>query len=86
LQVLEEGTPWANKAELYIGLIKEAVHMHMNMKDSNCPLTFLDYCVEYQARINNLTVKSMLKLDGSNAHTTTTGDDGDILNICWYSW
>ena len=25
LRVLEEGTPWANKAELDIGLIKEAV-------------------------------------------------------------
>eukprot|EP00957_Ditylum_brightwellii_P195211 14872522-Ditylum_brightwellii.AAC.2 len=25
LRVLEEGTPWANKAELYTGLIKEAV-------------------------------------------------------------
>eukprot|EP00957_Ditylum_brightwellii_P034733 2632588-Ditylum_brightwellii.AAC.1 len=24
LRVLEEGTPWANKAELYIGLIKES--------------------------------------------------------------
>eukprot|EP00957_Ditylum_brightwellii_P164099 12494550-Ditylum_brightwellii.AAC.1 len=23
LRVLEEGTPWANKAELYIGLVKE---------------------------------------------------------------
>jgi hypothetical protein len=25
LQVLEEGTPWANKDEVYIGLMKEAV-------------------------------------------------------------
>ena len=25
LQALEEGTPWSNKAELYIGLLKEAV-------------------------------------------------------------
>ena len=25
LRVLEEGTPWSNKAELYIGLLKEAV-------------------------------------------------------------
>jgi hypothetical protein len=25
LRVLEEGTPWANKAKLYIGLIKKAV-------------------------------------------------------------
>ena len=33
LRVLEEGTPWANKAELYIGLIKEAVRK--DMKDSN---------------------------------------------------
>jgi hypothetical protein len=38
LRVLEEGTPWANKAELYIGLIKEAVRK--DMKDSNCPLAF----------------------------------------------
>jgi hypothetical protein len=38
LRVLEEGTPWANKAELYIGLIKEAVQK--DMKDSDCPLAF----------------------------------------------
>ena len=25
LRALEEGTPWSNKAELYIGLIKETV-------------------------------------------------------------
>jgi hypothetical protein len=44
LRVLEEGTPWANKAGLYIGLIKEAVRK--DMKASNCPLAFWDYCVE----------------------------------------
>jgi hypothetical protein len=38
LRVLEEGTPWANKAELYIGLIKEAVRK--DMKASNSPLAF----------------------------------------------
>ena len=55
LRVLEEGTPWANKAELYIGLIKEAVRK--DMKDSNCPLAFWDYCAERRARINNMTAK-----------------------------
>jgi hypothetical protein len=25
LRALEEGTPWANKAEIYIGLLKETV-------------------------------------------------------------
>ena len=44
LRILEEGTPWANKAELYIGLIKEATCK--DMKDSNCPLVLWDYCVE----------------------------------------
>ncbi len=56
------------------------------MKESDCPLVFWDYCVERRARINNLTVKSMFTLHGSNAHTATTGDDGDILNICRYGW
>ena len=28
----------------------------------------------------------MFKLHGSNAHTTTTGDNGDISNICKYGW
>jgi hypothetical protein len=84
LRVLEEGTPWANKAELYIGLIKEAVRK--DMKDSNCPLAFWDYCVERRARINNLTAKDIFKLHGSNAHTATTGEEGDISNLCQYKW
>ena len=57
LRVLEEGTPWANKAELYIGLMKEAVRK--DMKESNCPLPFWDYCLERRARINNLLVKDL---------------------------
>eukprot|EP00957_Ditylum_brightwellii_P151566 11542537-Ditylum_brightwellii.AAC.1 len=47
LHALEEGTPWANRAEFYIGLIKEAVRK--DTKDSNCPLAFWDYCVERRA-------------------------------------
>jgi hypothetical protein len=84
LQVLEEGTPWANKAELYIGLIKEAVRK--DMKESDCPLVSWDYCVERRARINNLTAKDPSQLHGSNAHTATTGDEGDISNLCQYKW
>ena len=36
--VLEEGTPWDNRAELYIGLLKEAVRK--DLKESDCPLFF----------------------------------------------
>ena len=84
LRGLEEGTPWSNKAELYIGLIKEAVRK--DMCESNSPLCFWDYCVERRARINNLTAKNAFKLHGSTPHTVTTGDEGDISNLCQYGW
>ena len=38
LRIIEEGTPWANKAELYIGLLKEEVRK--DMKQANCALAF----------------------------------------------
>ena len=70
LRVLEENTPWANKAELYIGIIKEATRK--DMKESDCPLAFWDYCMERRARINNLTAKDHFSLHGSNPHSSLT--------------
>lgn len=84
LRALEEGTPWANKAELYIGLLKEAVRKDMREEDS--PLAFWDYCVERRARINNLTAKDRFNLQGTTAHTATLGEEGDISNLCQYKW
>jgi hypothetical protein len=84
LRLLKEGTPWAHKAELYIGSIKEAVRK--DMKASNCPLPLRDYCVERRVRINNLTAKDRFNLHGSNAHTTLTGEEADISNLCKYGW
>ena len=87
LRVLEENTPWSNKAELYMGIIKEAVQK--DMKESNCPLVFWDYCMERRSCIYNLTAKDLFSLHGSNAHTSLTGDKGDISGICqfgWYEW
>jgi hypothetical protein len=84
LRALEEGTPWSNKAELYIGLIKEAVRK--DMKASGCPIAFWDYCIERRARINNLTARNLFQLHGTNAHTALTNDEGDISNLCQYAW
>ena len=47
IRVLEEGTPWANREELYIGLLKEAVQK--DMKESDCTLVFWDYCAKRRA-------------------------------------
>ena len=44
LRVIEERTQWANLAELYIGMLKEAVQK--DMLKSDCPLVFWDYCAE----------------------------------------
>ena len=84
LRVLKEGTPWANKAELYIGLIKAAVSK--DMKESNCPLAFWDYCIERRARINNLTARNLFQLHGTNPHTALTGSEGDISSLTQFGW
>ena len=87
IYVLEEGTPWAIRAELYIGLLKESVWK--DMKDSNIPLVFWNYCAERRALINNLTARNWFQLKGRNAHFSITREDGDISNLCqfvWYEW
>ena len=87
LQALEEGIPWSNKAELYIGLLKEAVWK--DMPESDSLMCLWDYCVERRARINNLTAKDNFKLHGMTPHTTTLADEGDISSLCqfgWYEW
>ena len=67
LQALEEGTPWSNKAKLYIKLMKEAIHK--DMREANCPLRFWDYCLERRVRIYNLTSHDHIKVRVSNPHT-----------------
>ena len=84
LWALEEGTPWSNKAELYIGLLKEAVRK--DMRESNSPMILWDYCVEQRARINNLTAKDNFKLHGTTPHTATMAEEGDISSLCQFSW
>ena len=84
LRLLEEGTPWSNKAELYVGIIKEVVRR--DMKEANCPIPFWDYCIERRVRISNLTAKNRFNLEGQNAYMQLFSEQGDISNICQYSW
>ena len=84
LRILERGTPWSNKAELYIGIIKEAVRSDMREADS--PIRLWDYCFERRVSINNLTVKPRFNLHGTNAYTQLKNEQGDISNLCQYGW
>jgi hypothetical protein len=56
------------------------------MRESNSPLPFWDYCCERRARIHNLTAKDAFRLHGTNPHTATLNEEGDISNICQYKW
>ena len=87
LRILEEGTPWSNKAELYIGIMKESVRK--DMKDSGAPLPFWDYCVERRARVHNMTASNLFQVHGANPHTAVLSEQGDISNLCqfgFYEW
>ena len=84
LRVLEKNTPWYNKYELYIGIIKEEVRK--DMKEANFPFAFWDYCIEIRARINNLTARNVFSLHVTSPYTALTGEEGDISNLCQYTW
>ena len=76
-----------NRAELYIGLLKESVQK--DTKDSDTPLVFWDHWAESHSQINNLTAIILFQLEGRNAHFYITGEDGDISNLyqfAWYAW
>jgi hypothetical protein len=78
LKVLEAETQWANHAELYIGLIKEAVCKDMRMTSS--PLVIWDYCMEHRALIFQITAKMLFQHNGVNPHTITFGANMDGMD------
>ena len=87
LRKLEVGTPWANRAELYIGIMKEAVRKDLRRSDS--PLALWDYCMERRATIHNSIPRELFQANGLSPHEVTFGEQGDISNICtfdWYEW
>lgn len=87
LRILEENTPWANRAELYIGLLKEAVRRDLRV--SNAPMRLWDYCMERRANIHNVVPRPLFQNQGLTPHEATLGEQADISNLCtfnWYDW
>lgn len=84
LRLLEKNTQWANRAELYIGLLKEAVRA--DMRKSDAPMVLWDYCIERRARIHNATPKKLFQNNGLTPYEATYGVQGDISNICQFGW
>ena len=87
LRIIEESTPWSNKSELYIGLIKGSVRK--DTKETDIPPFLWCYCAERRSLIINLTAKKLFQLHGSTLHTALTSEEGDISNLCqfkYYDW
>ena len=87
LMVLEESTQHANRAELYIGLMKRGVGR--DMRESNSPMRLWCYACERRAAIMTMTANNLFQLQGQNPYMATLGEMADISNLCqfgWYEW
>ena len=84
LGVLEESTQHADRAELYIGLFKEAIRK--DIREAHSPLIFWDYCAERRSLVHNMTAKNLFQLQGQNPHFSNFGEESDISNIYQYEW
>jgi len=84
LRLLEESTQWANRAELYIQIFREAIRK--DLRESNSPMVLWDYCAERRARIPNVTSRNLFQLNGNTPTVATFGIRGDVSNICRFGW
>ena len=84
LRVLEGGTQHADRAELYIGLMKRGVGK--DMQEMNSPMRLWCFACERRASIMTLTANNLFQLEGQNPYMATFGDMGDISNLCQFGW
>ena len=67
---LEESTQWANRAENYITILKEAIRQ--DLLESNTPLVVWVYCAEWRVRVHNLTARDTFDMSDLNLFTRVT--------------
>ena len=80
LKMLERATTWENRAELCIGLLKEAVRK--DMRESNSPMVLWDYAIERRALIHNAVPRPLFQAQGKTPHECTFVNQSDISNAC----
>ena len=87
LNILEKVTPWANRDEMCIGLLKESVRKHMC--DSNSPMVIWYYMIDFCSLIQNIIPFPLSHNHGINTHELTLGAPEYISNLrvyVWYEW
>ena len=87
LKQLERGTPWSNRAELWIGLVKKAIVREL--KATGAPMKLWCYLGEWFCKVNNSLAREIYQLQGQTPSFKATGQITDISSICefgWYDW
>ncbi len=84
LKTLEAESQWANRAELAVGILKEAFRKDLCESDSS--IVLWDYCMERRSLICQATSKKLFQLQGSNPYTATFGTQADISSLCHFGW
>ena len=84
---LERGTPWANRAEGYVGITKSETKT--DLKISNCPMVLWCYAVERRANILSASTRNIYELYGQVPQSKISGQQTDISSLAafgWYEW
>ena len=82
VQALERGKPWANRAELNIGIFKSQVKK--DSKDANSPITLWCYYAERGLKIISSTTRKIYNLQGQVPYSKLTGIECDNSNLSEY--
>ena len=64
IKTLKRTTPWATRAELFIGLLKESARK--DMIESKSPMVLWDYAIEHRALTHNAVNRPILQSHGKN--------------------
>ena len=76
LRILEKGTPWSNRTELYIGLLKKASRKDLHA--TNSPMCIWDHSIEQRAMIHNVVLRPLFQNKGLPPYADTFGESCDI--------
>ena len=82
VQQLEHGTPWLNRAEGHVGILKSKILL--DLKESNCPIVLWCY-----AAPSAVTLDSVYSLRVKFLAPLLTGQHTDISALTetgWYEW
>ena len=87
IKPLERDTPWANRAELHIGIIKNRVREQL--RKTHCPMVLWCYCVERETQVMRSSARNIYSSDGMVPSSKLTGQPTDISNLSefgFYEW